>query len=84
MRGIRQADTRPEMAVRRALYAGGMRYRIHFRIPGVRSRPDIVFLKLRLAVYIDGCFWHGCPRHGSSATRNGAAWSAKIAENRVR
>ena len=70
--------------MRRQLFYRGLRYRLHWFIPGVRSRPDIAFPRAKLAIYIDGCFWHGCARHGSSPKRNAATWAAKIAENRKR
>lgn len=78
-------DTRPELAVRRILHARGLRYRVDHRPTyTINSRADIVFTKIRLAVYIDGCFWHGCPEHYRPAKRNGAFWAAKFDENRRR
>ena len=61
MSRIRGSNTGPELAVRKALWALHLRYRTHYAIPG---RPDIVFPKARIAVFIDGCFWHGCALHG--------------------
>jgi DNA mismatch endonuclease, patch repair protein len=82
----RTRDTAPEMAVRRLLHAAGLRYRVD-RAPlkGVRRRADIVFGPAKVAVFIDGCFWHGCPEHGRPQTNaNPEYWSAKMARNRAR
>lgn len=82
----RTRDTAPEVAVRQLLHAMGMRYRID-RAPlkGMRRRADIVFGPARVAVYIDGCFWHGCPEHGRTQTAaNPEYWSAKMERNRAR
>lgn len=79
-------DTSCEMAVRRELHRRGMRYRVSYRPVGdLRRTADIVFIRQRIAVLIDGCFWHGCPTHYRPAT--GARrqfWASKIAENRRR
>lgn len=82
MSGIRGKNTRPEILLRRALTAVGVRYRIHPRnVPG---RPDVAFTGARLAVLVQGCFWHGCPKHyRAPATRN-QFWAAKLAANRAR
>lgn len=82
----RTRDTAPEVAVRKALHALGLRYRVD-RAPlrGLRRRADIVFGAARVAVYVDGCFWHGCPEHGNPRpASNGQYWSTKIAGNRAR
>lgn len=82
----RTRDTAPEVAVRRILHAMGLRYRVD-RAPlaQVRRRADIVFGPARVAVFIDGCFWHGCPEHGRPRTKaNPAYWSSKIERNRAR
>ncbi|RFU21157.1 very short patch repair endonuclease [Geodermatophilus marinus] len=85
MSRLRRRDNRPEMAVRRLLYARGLRYRVCFRIPGQRRRTiDIVFVGARLAVYIDGCFWHGCPEHQHMPKANTSWWVQKMAMNRAR
>jgi DNA mismatch endonuclease (patch repair protein) len=84
MRRVGQRNTAPEMAVRRALFSRGLRYRLQWIVQGCRSRPDIAFPKARVAIYIDGCFWHGCMRHRSRPKRNASSWSAKIEENRKR
>lgn len=83
MSRIRAKDTKPEMLLRRALHARGLRYRLHgAKLPG---KPDLVFPARRVVVFVHGCFWHGhdCPLFRIPATRT-AFWSAKIAENRVR
>lgn len=88
MAAIRRRDTGPERAVRSLLHARGLRYRVDLpiRLAGHRPiRPDIVFTRQRVAVFIDGCFWHGCPEHGQrTGIRNGAYWSPKIAGNAER
>ena len=78
MAGIRQRDTKPELLLRRALWAAGCRYRKQAALPG---RPDIAFLGARLAVFVDGCYWHGCPRHYSSPATNRPFWVAKLRAN---
>jgi DNA mismatch endonuclease (patch repair protein) len=82
----RSRDTKPELRVRSALHALGLRYRVGIAPePGLRRRADIVFTRARLAVFIDGCFWHGCPEHGrSSFNHNADYWPAKIAGNVAR
>lgn len=85
MRGNRRRDTRPELAVRRRLHAMGLRYRVDFApLRGSRLRADIVFTRARVAVFIDGCYWHGCPEHYRPATRNVEFWTNKIQSNRER
>ncbi|MFJ9803505.1 very short patch repair endonuclease [Streptomyces wuyuanensis] len=78
-------DTGVEMALRRALHAIGMRYRVHRRpVQGVRREADIVFGPARVAVFVDGCFWHGCPQHATWPKNNQEFWRAKIEGNRAR
>ncbi|WP_268808599.1 very short patch repair endonuclease [Plantibacter flavus] len=85
MRSVRRSDTGAELAVRRELFARGRRYRIDLSpVRGMRSRADIVFTKHRLAVYIDGCFWHKCPLHASLPRSNSAWWAEKLAANETR
>jgi DNA mismatch endonuclease, patch repair protein len=79
MARIRGSDTSPEVALRRALWARGFRYRLKVRTPG--GSPDVTFPKERLAVFIDGCFWHGCPLHYARPRSRQDFWSAKLAEN---
>lgn len=86
MQANRSRDTQPELAVRRLLHAAGLRYRVAIRpVPTLPRRADIVFTKSRIAVFIDGCFWHGCPQHGSRRFgTNSEYWTAKIARNKAR
>jgi DNA mismatch endonuclease, patch repair protein len=86
MRANRKTNTKPELAVRRLLHARGYRYRVNYRIKTdvVIVRPDIVFTKRRLAVFIDGCFWHNCPQHGNRPNANQVYWSAKLDRNKQR
>ena len=80
MRAVRRRDTAPELAIRRLLHAYGLRYRVDYPLPlaGVRRRADIVFPRTRVAVFVDGCWWHGCRYHKGSARSNSAWWQAKI------
>ena len=88
MRANRRRDTKPEKAVRSGLHAQGLRFRVDYPVPGSGPRlvrPDIAFTRLKIAVFIDGCFWHGCPDHGRRDTgRNREYWSPKIARNQQR
>lgn len=85
MLGNRRRDTKPELRVRSRLHARGLRYLVDKApIPTVRSRADLVFRGSRVAVYIDGCFWHGCPLHHTVAKSNQDYWAAKLAANRER
>lgn len=78
-------DTRPEMALRRLLHAAGLRYRVdRAPLPGLRRRADVVFGPARVAVFVDGCFWHGCPDHGTRPRTNEQWWSDKLERNRQR
>lgn len=86
MRKQKVRDTGPELALRRELHGRGLRYFVHRRpLPGLRREADIVFPRAKVAVFVDGCWWHGCPDgHGGLASTNGAFWSDKIDANRVR
>lgn len=85
MQANRRRDTKPELAVRRALHAMGLRYRVDVRvIPSLNRRADLVFTRGKVAVFIDGCFWHGCPQHGTTAKTNPEYWGPKIERNRAR
>ncbi|MFC0681772.1 very short patch repair endonuclease [Lysobacter korlensis] len=78
MRSNRGRDTKPEIAVRRLLHARGFRFRVDFApVQGLRRRADIVFTRQKLAVFIDGCFWHGCPDHYSAPGANARFWREK-------
>ena len=81
----KRRDTSTELEIRRALHARGLRYRVDFApVPGLRRRADIAFTRARIAVFIDGCFWHGCPLHGTSPKRNADYWGPKLAANVAR
>lgn len=78
-------DTAPEVALRRALHAAGHRFRVVYPVPGNRRRTiDIAFTRARLAVFVDGCFWHGCPEHGTRPKANSEWWTTKLATNKAR
>jgi DNA mismatch endonuclease, patch repair protein len=84
MRANRRSDTGPEMALRRALHGRGYRYRKDYRLDlaaGARVRPDIAFTARRVAVFVDGCFWHACPEHGSKPAANTWYWGPKLQRN---
>ena len=84
MKANRRVDTKPELALRRALHGLGYRYRKDFRLDlvgGVRVRPDIVFTARKVAVFVDGCFWHCCPEHGSQPASNTWYWEPKLRRN---
>lgn len=82
MARIRSANTRPEVLLRTALWRRGLRYRLHAKTPV--GRPDIVFPGSKVAVFIDGCFWHGCPLHYTRPGSREAFWAAKLVENTSR
>ena len=85
MRANRRRDTKPELQVRRRLHASGLRYRVDLRVStSVATRPDIVFTRRRVAVFIDGCFWHSCPVHGTRPAANADYWTQKLARNHER
>jgi DNA mismatch endonuclease, patch repair protein len=85
MQHNRPRDTALEVAVRSGLHRVGLRFYKHRRpIPGLRCEPDILFPAVRLAVFIDGCFWHACPEHASLPKTNGAWWRAKLEANQTR
>lgn len=81
MQRNRGRDTSPELAVRRVLHAAGLRYRVDFAPLGGRRRADIVFTRKRIAVFIDGCFWHGCPTHATRPKANADYWGPKLDRN---
>lgn len=81
MRSQRRRDTAPEMVYRRALFSLGLRYRVDLRIPPLRRRGDIVFTRWKVIVFVDGCFWHACPSHGTVPRANGDWWLAKLRAN---
>ncbi|MFI1165300.1 very short patch repair endonuclease [Streptomyces sp. NPDC020801] len=83
MAAIKRRDTKPERAIRSLLHAAGKRYRVDVRLQleGVRPRPDIVFTRARVAVFVDGCFWHCCPEHGRQPGVNNGYWGPKLERN---
>lgn len=82
---VGRRDTAPEIELRRELHRRGLRFRVDRPVlPGSRRRPDIVFGPARVAVFVDGCFWHGCPDHASWPKTNAAFWREKIETNRRR
>jgi DNA mismatch endonuclease, patch repair protein len=86
-RGNPRTGTNPEIALRSALHHAGLRFRKDYPIRGNARRPirvDIAFPRARLAVFVDGCFWHGCPEHGTTPRTNQAYWAPKLARNAER
>jgi DNA mismatch endonuclease, patch repair protein len=84
MRANRRTDTKPELALRHALHRLGYRYRKDYRLDldsGRRVRPDIAFTARKVAVFVDGCFWHACPEHGSKPRANEWYWGPKLVRN---
>lgn len=84
MANMRRRDTKPELALRSALHALGLRFSVDRSIEGTRRRVDIVFRTERVAVFVDGCFWHSCPEHRTVPKRNREWWLNKLAANRRR
>ncbi|MEV5608426.1 very short patch repair endonuclease [Streptomyces sp. NPDC052225] len=85
MQAIRSRDTSPERAVRKLVHAQGLRYRVAARpLPDLRRTADLVFRPVKVAVFIDGCYWHGCPEHYVSPKTNPGYWSDKVAGNMAR
>ena len=78
-------DTRPELMLRRELHRRGLRYRVHRRpLPAVRREADVVFSRQRVAVFVDGCWWHRCPEHATVPKTNTAWWQEKLDRNVAR
>jgi DNA mismatch endonuclease (patch repair protein) len=85
MAKVRQKGTAPEIAMRRQLYRIGLRYRVNYEVlKKPRRVADLAFPGLKIAVFVDGCFWHGCPEHASWPKRNAEFWRQKIEANRLR
>jgi len=86
MKGNRRTDTKPELRLRTELHRRGLRYRKQqlILLPHLRVRPDISFPRVKVAVFIDGCFWHGCALHGTSPRVNTSYWGPKLQRNRDR
>jgi DNA mismatch endonuclease (patch repair protein) len=81
----RRRDTAPELALRSELHRLGLRYRLQIPVPDMKRRTiDIAFRTAQVAVFVDGCFWHGCPEHGTSPLSNGPWWESKLATNQAR
>lgn len=82
MEGQRRRDTKPELLLRSRLWSLGLRYRVdHQVLPGLRRRADLAFIGPRVAVFVDGCFWHRCPEHGTAPRANREWWAAKLDRN---
>jgi DNA mismatch endonuclease, patch repair protein len=85
MRGNGKTDTSPEVALRSVLHRRGLRFRKHAApTPNIRCQVDILFRSARVAVFVDGCFWHGCPDHGTKPRTNSTYWVEKLARNAAR
>ncbi|UED84774.1 very short patch repair endonuclease [Streptomyces profundus] len=85
MAGNKGRDTKPERLLRSALHRKGMRYRVSVRpVADLRRTADVVFTKVKVAVFVDGCYWHGCPEHYRPATKRAEFWQEKIAGNQAR
>ena len=82
MRSVGRFDTAAEMKLRRALWRSKLRYRVHYRVAG--ARPDVAFPGSRVAVFVDGCFWHGCPEHYVAPVQNREFWRRKLERVRAR
>lgn len=77
-----RSSTKPELALRRELHRRGLRYRVNH--PGLPGRPDIALTRAKIAVFVDGCFWHRCPQHGTMPRNNRDWWQAKLDRNVAR
>lgn len=81
MQATPRRDTPCELAVRSAVHAMGLRFRVDWPLRGTRRRADLAFVRSKVAVFVDGCFWHGCPEHGTWPKANAAWWRNKIEAN---
>ncbi|GAA4232468.1 very short patch repair endonuclease [Streptosporangium album] len=85
MKSNKGRDTKPELALRRAVHALGLRYRVSHRpLKAVRRTADLAFTRAKVAVFMDGCFWHGCPEHHTVAVTNATFWAEKVRRTRER
>ena len=85
MQSNKSRDTKPELALRSAVHALGLRYRVSAKpLAGLRRTADLVFPRAKVAVFLDGCFWHGCPEHHTVASANATFWAEKVEGNRTR
>jgi DNA mismatch endonuclease (patch repair protein) len=82
MRKVRRRDTGAEMCLRRALWKVGLRYRTNLPVAG--ATPDVVFTRAKVAVFVDGCFWHGCPTHYVAPVNNAEFWRKRLTQNQTR
>lgn len=82
MQAVKRKDTAPEMLLRRALWRAGLRYRVHQKV--ARTTPDLTFTRAKVAVFVDGCFWHGCPVHYVAPVNNAEFWRRRLAQNQAR
>lgn len=78
MSKIKGKNTRPELMLRKSLWREGLRYRLNSKLPG---KPDMVFVSKKVAIFVDGCFWHCCPEHGSKPKSNESFWHKKLQRN---
>jgi len=85
MQSIGKTNTRKERELRSLLHRAGLRFRVHIKpLPNINRRADVIFTRLKIAVFIDGCFWHGCPLHSHVPRTNEAFWRKKLEGNRSR
>lgn len=85
MQSNKSRDTKPELALRSAVHALGLRYRVSAKpLADLRRTADLVFPRAKVAVFLDGCFWHGCPEHHTVASANATFWAEKVDGNRSR
>jgi DNA mismatch endonuclease (patch repair protein) len=85
MSTARRKDTKAELALRRVLHGRGLRYRVIYPVPGQRRRSiDVAFTRAKVAVFVDECFWHSCPEHGTKPRANSGWWETKLAANTAR
>ena len=85
MQSNKSRDTKPELALRSAVHRLGLRYRVAAKpLAGLRRTADLVFPRAKVAVFLDGCFWHGCPEHHTVAAANAKFWRDKVEGNRAR
>jgi len=85
MRSVRRQDTDAEVQLRKLIFRCGLRYRLNaFPVLTIRCKADVVFRSARVCIFIDGCYWHGCPRHFRAPKTNTGWWTEKIADNRLR
>jgi DNA mismatch endonuclease (patch repair protein) len=85
MSSFPRRNTAPELALRRLLHARGLRYRVNLPVPGLSRRTiDVAFPRAKIAIFVDGCYWHGCPDHGRVPNSNREWWTEKLRRNQAR